>query len=318
MVFKVNTTDAAAILINTTRKNYKNALGLLSASAELSVNPGLSLVAESNRTNFPTLGVNLEGKYQNFNVFDKGDKVFKANLFYSSGTFYMYQPFLKQFNMGFGIQEEYYYGDIFGKNNSSPIVSNKINQFLTNAYSFLSFDNMDDYYFPSKGTNLYAEFSIISELKNSSKISPVLLYKIRNVIPLSQKTALLFDLFGRALYNSDYPATKATMVGGEPYSQYFNYHLPFIGLSAVNIADRFVNIGLIGFRFNFANSQYFSILFNAMAQGNKSMGLKDVNTIYGGGIKYASKTFLGPLDVTLGYSGSTDKPSFSANFGYWF
>jgi len=316
--FKVNTTDAAAILINTTRKNYKNAFGLLSASAELSVNPGLSLVAESNRTNFPTLGVNLEGKYQNFNVFDKGDKVFKANLFYSSGTFYMYQPFLKQFNMGFGIQEEYYYGDIFGKNNSSPIVSNKINQFLTNAYSFLSFDNMDDYYFPSKGTNLYAEFSIISELKNSSKINPVLLYKIRNVIPLSQKTALLFDLFGRALYNSDYPATKATMVGGEPYSQYFNYHLPFIGLSAVNIADRFVNIGLIGFRFNFANSQYFSILFNAMAQGNKSMGLKDVNTIYGGGIKYASKTFLGPLDVTLGYSGSTDKPSFSANFGYWF
>jgi NTE family protein len=291
---------------------------LLSASAELSVNPGLILVAESNRSKFPTMGINLKGKYQNYNVFDKGDKAFEANVLYSSGAIYVYQPFLKQLNLGLGLQEEYYRGDIFSKNNTSLIVSNRIDQFLTNAYSFLSFDNMDDYYFPSKGTNLYAEFSMISELKNSSKISPVLLFKIRNVIPLSQKTALLLDLYRRDLFNSDYPPMKTTMIGGEPYSQYFNYHLPFVGLSAVSFADRFVNIGLIGFRFNFADSQYFSILFNAMTQGNESMGLKNVNTIYGGGIKYALKTFLGPLDITLGYSGSTDKLSFSANFGYWF
>ncbi|MFA5328884.1 MAG: patatin-like phospholipase family protein [Prolixibacteraceae bacterium] len=316
--FKANTTDAAAILVNTTRKNYKNVFGLLSASAELSVNPGLILVAESNRSKFPTMGINLKGKYQNYNVFDKGDKAFEANVLYSSGAIYVYQPFLKQLNLGLGLQEEYYRGDIFSKNNTSLIVSNRIDQFLTNAYSFLSFDNMDDYYFPSKGTNLYAEFSMISELKNSSKISPVLLFKIRNVIPLSQKTALLLDLYRRDLFNSDYPPMKTTMIGGEPYSQYFNYHLPFVGLSAVSFVDRFVNIGLIGFRFNFADSQYFSILFNAMTQGNESMGLKNVNTIYGGGIKYSLKTFLGPLDITLGYSGSTDKLSFSANFGYWF
>jgi len=316
--FKANTTDAAAILVNTTRKNYKNVFGLLSASAELSVNPGLILVAESNRTNVPTLGINLKGKYQNYNVFDKGEKAFEANILYSSGAIYVYQPFIKQLHLGLGLQEEYYHGDIFSKNNTSLIVSNRIDQFLTSAYSYLSFDNMDDYYFPAKGTNSYAEFSMMTDWKNSSKLSPVLLYKTHNVIPLSQKTALLLDLYGRDLFNSDYPATKTTMIGGEPYSQYFNYHLPFVGLSAVSFADRYVNIGLIGFRFNFADSQYFSILFNAMVQSNESLGLKHVNTTYGGGIKYALKTFLGPLDVTLGYSGSTNKPTLSANFGYWF
>jgi len=316
--FRANTTDAAAILVNTTRKNYKNVFGLLSASAELSVNPGLILVAESNRTNVPTLGINLKGKYQNYNVFDKGEKAFEANILYSSGAIYVYQPFIKQLHLGLGLQEEYYHGDIFSKNNTSLIVSNRIDQFLTSAYSYLSFDNMDDYYFPTKGTNSYAEFSMMTDWKNSSKLSPVLLYKTRNVIPLSQKTALLLDLYGRDLFNSDYPATKTTMIGGEPYSQYFNYHLPFVGLSAVSFADRYVNIGLIGFRFNFADSQYFSILFNAMVQSNESLGLKHVNTTYGGGIKYALKTFLGPLDVTLGYSGSTNKPTLSANFGYWF
>lgn len=58
--FKANTTDAAAILVNTTQKNYKNIFGLLSASAELSVNPGLSMVAETNKTNLPTLGINIK------------------------------------------------------------------------------------------------------------------------------------------------------------------------------------------------------------------------------------------------------------------
>ena len=129
---------------------------------------------------------------------------------------------------------------------------------------------------------------------------------------------MLLDLYGRSLFNSDYPPTKTTMIGGEPYSQYFNYHLPFVGLSAISFADRYVNIGLIGVRFNFADSQYFSILFNAMVQGNESLGLTNVSTTYGGGIKYALKTFIGPLDITLGYSDSTNKPSFSANFGYWF
>ncbi|MDD2304246.1 MAG: patatin-like phospholipase family protein [Prolixibacteraceae bacterium] len=316
--FKANTTDAAAIMVNTTRKNYKNVFGLLSASVELSVNPGIILVAESNRTNVPTLGINLKGKYQNYNVFDKGKKAFEANILYSSGAIYLYKPFMKQFHLGLGLQEEYYHGDIFSKNNTSLTVSNQIDQFLTSGYSYLSFDNMDDFYFPTRGSDSYAEFSMITDWKNSNKLSPILLYKTRNVIPLSQKTALLLDLYGRSLFNSDYPPTKTTMIGGEPYSQYFNYHLPFVGLSAVSFADRYVNIGLIGLRFNFADSQYFSILFNAMVQGNESLGLTNVSTTYGGGVKYALKTFLGPLDVTLGYSGSTRKPSFSANFGYWF
>ena len=45
---------------------------------------------------------------------------------------------------------------------------------------------------------------------------------------------------------------------------------------------------------------------------------KNASVIYGGGIRYSIKTFLGPLDMTLGYANSSDKLNFSANFGYWF
>jgi len=316
--FKANTTDAAAILINITQKNYGNVFSLFSTSAELSVNPGLTLMAESNKTNFPTLGINLSGKYQHFGVFENGSKILKANIFYASGGAYVYQPFLNRFNLGIGFQEEYFRGDLFVKNGNYPLTSYNKNHFLTNMYSYLSFDNMDEFYFPRKGTNLFAEFSFQTDFQKSGAYSPVLLFKMRNVLPVGQYTALLVDLYGRALYNADFPEVKMTLVGGEPYSQYLSYQLPFVGLAAVSLADRFTYIGLIGLRFEVAKSQYLSVLFNCMRENSEASLLRNAKMIYGGGIKYAIKTRLGPLDVTGGYSGATGKPTFSANFGYWF
>ena len=316
--FKANTTDAAAILINTTRKNYKNVFGLLSASAELSRNPGLTLIAESNRTKLPTLGISLKGKYQNYNVFENGDKIFDAKIFYTSGALYLYKPFLEWFNLGLGLQEEYYQGDIYKKKDIYPIASTDPNTFLTNAYSYLSFDNMDDFYFPRKGTNIYAEFSLTADFKTNNNLSPAFLFKMRNVVPVWHKTALIFDFYHRALFNADFPQPKITLVGGEPYSQYFSYHLPFVGLTAVNIAERYTFIGLVGLRRQVSASQYFSVLLNCLKQTNDMAFFNDNKMIFGGGIKYGLKTFVGPMDVTLGYSGSTGKPTFSANFGYWF
>ena len=316
--FKANTTDAAALLLNVSRKDYKNIFSLLSLSTELSINPGIRIIAESSKRNFPAVGIELRSKYQNYYIFDKGDKIFKANIFYTSGTIYLNQPFLKRYNLGIGLQEEYFHGDIFSKNDNYPITPGKMDFFQTNAYSYLSFDNMDDFYFPSKGINMYAEFTLLTDFKNSNVICPALLFKMRNVIPAWHNSAFLFDLYGRALFNSDFPQTRMTLVGGEPYSQYFNYHLPFVGLSAVNLADRFAYIGLIGLRVQVSDSQYVSVLFNGLLQSTEMAIREDANMIYGGGIKYALKTLLGPLDITLGYSGSTEKPTFSANFGYWF
>ena len=316
--FKANTTDAAAILLNTTQKNYGNVFSLFSTSVELSVNPGLTLMAESNKTNFPTAGFNLTGKYQHFGVFENGSKILKANIFYASGGAYMYQPFLNRFNLGVGLQEEYYQGDLFVKNGNYPVTSYNKRHFLTNMYSYLSFDNMDEFYFPRKGINLLAEFSFLTDFQKEGEYSPVLLFKMRNVLPIGQYSSLLFDLYGRALFNAAFPEFKMTLVGGETYSQYLNYQLPFVGLSAVNLADRFTYIGLIGLRFEVAKTQYLSFLFNCMRENSEVSFLENARMIYGGGIKYAIKTRLGPLDVTGGYSGATGKPTFSANFGYWF
>ncbi len=318
--FKVNTTDAAALLLNVTRKNYGTTLGLISASAELSANPGINLLAETNKNNLPALGVQLKGKRQNYDIYEDGDKVYNADLYYASGSIYLYQSFLRKYNAGFGISEEYFNGDVFSKSNtSSTVLINKTNYFNTNVYTYFSLDNMDNFYFPTKGTNLYAEFSSDTESKNLKQLSPAILFKMRNVIPIGGKTALLLNLYGRALFRSDYPGIKTTFIGGDSYSQYFSYHLPFIGLPPVTLADRYVLIGLIGTRIQVAKSQYISVLINGLQQENK---LDDwwngPKTTLGGGIKYSMKSIVGPIDVGLGYSGMNKELTFSANLGYWF
>lgn len=315
--FKANTTDGAAILINTTQRNYSNFFGFLSASAELSVNPEITLTAETNKTNLPTLGLNLKSKYQNFNLFSEGQKILEANIFYTAGSVYFYQPFMRRFSLGMGVQEEYFHGNIFTKINT-PETPGKMDFFLTNAFSYLSFDNMDDFYFPTRGSNTYAEFSLMTDLHHDSKISPVALLRSRNVLPLDENVSLLLDAYGRALFKSDFPIARMTMVGGEPYTQYFNYHLPFVGLPAVSLAQNYTYIGMAGLRFKVAKTQYFSLLFNTMWQDTDLLLTNNVSTTYGGGLRYSIKSFLGPMEITLGYSGSTEKPTFSANFGYWF
>ena len=310
--FKVNTNDAAAILFNINRKDYEKTIGFLSLSTELSANPGVNLVAETNKRNLPTLGVELKGKYQKYKIYDNGDKLSSADVFYSALDIYFYKTYFNRLIFGMGIQEEYFNGDVFTKNTNSSILSLKTDQFLTNAYTYLIFDNMDNFYFPRKGICLNAEFSVYSDLSKNNSLSSALLLKIKNVIPISPNTTLLFDVYSRSMFDNSYPLIKTTIVGGEPYSQYFNYHLPFIGLPPVTLADRHT------IRFQVVKNQYLSLMYNLMTQGNNYNEFNNFEITNGGGIKYSVNSRLGPVEIGIGYAEKYDKPTFSANMGLWF
>jgi NTE family protein len=315
--FKVNTTDAAALMLNLTSKNYGKRFGQISLSTELSANPGINFMAETNRGNFPVAGIEVKGKYQNYNIYENGDKLFTTNLFYSSGALYIYRRYLHQNTIGLGLREEFYSGDIFSKS-STDIVNYQKNSFLTNLYGYLAIDNLDEYYFPRMGIELYSEYSLQGQFDGKNKLSHIFLFRMRKVIPVTKTTTILLNIYNRTILSSTFPLFKGTIAGGAPYSQYFDYHIPFIGLSPVNLIDRFALSGLTGLRFRLSEKHYFSFLLNGLYQSSgifKSAGSK---VIWGGGLNYSVKTVFGPIDALLGYSNSTEVPTFSANFGYWF
>ncbi|RIJ48369.1 hypothetical protein D1614_11630 [Maribellus luteus] len=315
--FKANTVDAAALLLNFTKRNYEKTFSFLSASAEISANPGVTFTAEANRLNFPTLGFELNAKYQNYHIFDSGDKLYNADLFFSSLKTYTYKSFFRHLNVGFGGQLEYFNGDIFSQN-TTTISELKTEMVLGNLYSQVSFDNLDNFYFPNHGTRLELEFSLYSDFKNNGNITSALLFNMNKVIPLSPRTVLLFNLHSRTLFDPDFPLVKTTFVGGEPYSQYFNYHMPFIGLSPVTISGRVTNIGFLGLRLQVAKLQYLTFQYNLMVQGNDWREPDDFSTVGGAGVKYSINTLIGPLDVGMGYSEKNKKPTFTGSLGFWF
>lgn len=314
--FRVNTTEAAALLLNANWKNYAKTVGLFSISAELSANPGLDVLAETNWQNFPNLGFNLSGKYQNYNIYDKGKKAYDADLFYTGGKIYLEQRW-PSFRTGFSVQEEFFDGDVFARSNAVTL-SDKTNFLLSGASFYVTLDNQDNFYYPKKGTRLYFEFNYDTDLKKGGKSSPILLLKLENVIPLARKTALLLNVYGRGILSEDFPEIKSTFIGGEPYSHYFNYHFPFTGMPPVTIGQRYTAVGLLGVRFRLSSSQYLSFVFNSLQQGLKYNEIDSDLAVYGGGVKYSLKTFVGPLDLGLGYSDYHAKPTFAANLGFWF
>jgi len=315
--FKVNTTDAAALMLNFTGKNYGNRFGQVSFSTELSANPGVNFIAETSKGNFPIAGIELNGKYQSYNIFNEGKKLYEANLYYASGALYLYKRFFHQNVIGLGLKEEYYSGDIFSRS-GTDIVNYERNSLLTDIYVYIAIDNLDDYYFPNKGIELYTEYSLQGQFGSSNYLSQIFLFRLRSIIPVSKRTAILLNLYNRSIFSSSFPVFKGTIAGGAPYSQYFDFHIPFIGLSPVNLVDRFALAGLAGMRFRLADKHYLSFLTNALYQSNDILNSAKGKMIWGGGVDYSVKTVFGPIDVLLGYSNVVKTPSFSANFGYWF
>jgi len=316
--FKANTTDAAALMFNITKKGYGKRFSLLSANVELSANPGLSLVAETSSRSFTTLGIEVKGKRQHINVYDDGHKAFNIDMFYASASAYLNQSFRSKYNVGIGLKEELSRGDIFSKNDYQDLSPDKSNYWVTNPYIYFSLDNLDHFYFPTKGTNLYTEFSFNTDLKYVDRITPTLLVRMNNVIPVGSKTVLQTGFYSRMLFNKDYPLAKMTLVGGESYSQYFNHHLPFIGLPPVTFADRYAFIGSLGARYRLSENRYVSVVLNELLQSDEAIRKFNLRSVFGGGVKYSIKTVVGPLDIGAGLSDQYKRPTFSANLGFWF
>ncbi|MDR1679286.1 MAG: patatin-like phospholipase family protein [Prevotellaceae bacterium] len=318
--FKVNTTDAAALLLNVNRVDYSKPLGVFSAGVELSANPGFSLLGKIYSRHLPPMAIEIDGKRQKYSIFREGEKDFVSDLYYASASCYMYQHFSYLYNMGVGYRQEYYHGDMFYQNRSESTVIVDNQNFIGNAYFYISFDNFDDFYFPTKGTSMYAEFSFMKNfINNNQKLTPVLFVNMRNVLPLSRKTAFLINIYSRALGRQDgFSPFKSTFVGGENFSSYFEHHFPFVGLPPVMQTGRYTDILLLGGRYRLSRNQYVSLVFNALRNGSSFTNFDTRDLIIGGGIEYALRTAVGPINLTLGMSNQRKRPTVSANLGYWF
>ncbi|MFV0520977.1 MAG: patatin-like phospholipase family protein [Mangrovibacterium sp.] len=304
---RINTTEMAAILHNLTWKDYTRSVGFVSLSTELSANPGFQAVVETNWLHFPDLGFKYNIKYQDFTVFKDGKRAYKSDLLYTAGKAYLEQRF-SGVRMGLSLQEEYFHGN-------TPDDSKFL---FTGTSAYFAVDNLDDYYFPSIGTNTMIDLTTDFDNYDDGTISSYLTLTSENWIPINHKLTLAANLYSRIILTRDYPGIKSTLVGGELYSRYLPYHFPFLGMPPISTTEPYSAIASAGLRFMFMKSNYLTLQFNTLFQGNTNYMFLRNKIVYGGGIKYSLKTLVGPIDVAFGLSNYQKRPSFSANIGLWF
>lgn len=314
---RLNTTDAVSVLLNYTQRDFKRYIGLMSLTAEISSNPGFNAFGEISKGKWPVIGLQLEGKYRSYNLYTEGKKTNSIELYYGAASLYGYRSIKKHTTIGMGIKEEYFKGQIFSAVSDSNLNSVKSESGVTSIYGYCSYDNLDQYYFPTKGTELYAEVSLVDE-GNLNEIHPIGLLKMRNVIKLNSEYSFLLNLYGRTIFNDELPEFIMNFAGGHDYELTMNNHLPFYGIPSIMYAERFLFIGLTGIRIKISEKNYITGVANMLLHSNILFNYNEYNSIWGLGLGYGYDSRIGPLDLTVAYSDWYKKPVISANIGLWF
>lgn len=315
--FRLNTMDAVSILLNYSQYDYNQYFGNYSITADISSNPGFNVYGEISKGKWPIVGVELNGKYQDYKLFAGGEKISSTEIFFGESKAFLYQSINKNTIAGLGLSIEFYKGTFFTLVSDSLVKYPDKNTTVSNLYAFYSMDNLDDYYYPTRGNELYSELSAFDN-QNYNNINTAALLKFRTVIPLAENLHIMANLNGRALFTDSSPLIKRTFIGGHSYEIYFKNHLPFYGIPPIMPAQQYSFIGLTGLRARLSKDHYISVLGNALFQSDDISSPDNYSIETGYAIDYNYRSQIGPIGFTIAYSPWYKQPVFSANAGLWF
>ena len=314
---RLNTRSAVSIVLNGTRKDYSKTIGLLSLTADISTNPRVNFLAEINKKKMPKIAFMLEGSYSDLNVHLTKDYTYPASIYYNAIKLYTYQRILRYSILGLGVRQEYFIGklyDVISDQNSNLSTREK---FISNYYAYYNFDNLNDFYYPTEGSQIYSEALLAHDL-NYKNINPIVLLKAKNVAKLNSRTALLTSINARSVLRKETPSFLGNFLAAQEYETSYYHWLPFYGLPSIWATSRNAFIGNLGLRYNLYKRHYITLAGNYLLHNDEIDQFDKYKGVWGVGFTYSYKTAIGPIEFTLGYSDAYRKVVPTANIGFWF
>lgn len=314
---RLNTRSAVSVVLNATRKNYANAIGLLSFTADISSNPGFNFLAEMNNKKLPKLAFMLDGSYASTKIHLNKSYSYPADIYYGSAKLYSYQHIHRNSLIGAGIKEEYYIGQLYNVAENSSLTYTTSDKLLTSYYAFYRFDNLDNFYYPTKGSQLYTEF-LLAHDSHYKDLNPIALLKFKNVQSIGSNVVLLTGISARTVLRAETPVFLNNYLTASEYESLYYHHLPFYGVPSVTAAKRHIAIGSVGLRCNIFKRNYVTLSTNYMVQNDQLNQFSHYKGTWGFGFTYSFKTGAGPIEFSLGYSNAFGRVIATGNAGYWF
>ncbi len=196
--------------------------------------------------------------------------------------------------------------------------------FFINYFVGLKYDTYDRAYFPRKGSVVDVSASLYTDngfsFLHDSPILAVSAYW-QSVFSFNSRFSFIPSAFARCLVFSydRTPFAYSNMLGGYTFGKYFASQMPFESVAHLEIFQDydFMSGVALGFRERFFKNHYVYLTGNFAVLGNVFDASPVERMIYGGALRYAYDSFIGPLSASFAYS-NMSKFGFYIHLGYVF
>lgn len=269
--------------------------------------------------------LNLTGRYRyvDRNQLSVGDSHYRAVFHEVRTEAYISRYKMRDFDFKLGARDEFFnIAQVMSDKEFKSFDEDMDKSHYPAAFASLRWDRLDDGIFPTRGyrESLDAAF-VLDGFDSFTPAVAYLQYSLQRPWTPFRFFTLVPYLNVRLAYGENVPYVYANMVGGTMAGRYLDQQIPFIGTTHCVLTRSAVAVARADLRFRISSSHYFSILGNAMAEGDFPF-LHTVDAPaslhYGFGVKYDYATIAGPVSLVVGWSDITQKVAVTLSAGFDF
>lgn len=318
---RFDTEEVASVLVNLTRSFNTKQPSYASITARLGERFGGKLSYGIEVSPLATLGLSYQFQYNDIDYYQMGKRSFNSVFRYHTGELSYSNVWLRNLRFNIGLRYELYdYEKFLYQQESSSFNDIKSEHFLT-YFANLHFDSYDKAYYPNKGINFRAGYTLYTDnftrYKRDTPFSAVA-GAFEGVVPITHRFSILPSVYGRFLIGKHIPYSKQNTMGGDILERYLPYQLPFMGTAEVELMANSLIIGGMKLRQKMGHIHFLTLGLNYALSNHKFKSLFDGSSMFGCSITYGMDSMFGPLEASLNYTNHSEKVGLYISLGYKF
>lgn len=318
--FRFDSEEMASILLNTTLSHRALRGSRLSLTGRLNKNPYVLVDYSFGSTMLRKVGVSYMFKYNDINLYDRGDKVDNITFSYHRGDLNLSDIYFRNFKFQLGLKYEYF--DYKSALYNSEYMSEDLkSQGFVSYYASAHIDTYDKKYYPDKGVSFQAGYSLYTDnMVNYQGGTPfsAITVDFEPTIRLTRRVYMLPALYGRVLTGKNVAIPYLNCMGGEVAGRYLNQQLPFYGIHNLELFENSLLVGRLALRYRLGMRHYVILTGNYARTSENFFDILQGSGIWGGAAGYAYNSIIGPISITFDMSDWDKKLGVYFNLGFYF
>ncbi|MDD2595045.1 MAG: patatin-like phospholipase family protein [Bacteroidales bacterium] len=339
--FRVDSQEAAAILLRFGLNQYKLSGFKQDYTARLSYNPWVNATLSYVPRVFPSINLALNFRRSESIITLLGDKSMSAAFNKYNAELYLSQYHFRNVTIASGVKLDAFRYSSFmtkmeesipaGSNNlletamyaggnyrltksdasgyddtidDTPDMGEQYNTSALGLFARFKYDNLDRNYFATRGVRFSTNLDWRFKALGLTSHSGSAQLGFESYIPIGGRFVIVPQFYGRTLFGT-YKYAYCNFMGGAFAGRYYEQQLPFIGINKPELMQQTVAIARADFRLNIIGKHYLSGIFNYCRE---TPGFEDYFITeaaadwYGAGLEYSYNSMFGPLSLDIHWS----------------